>query len=90
MFSFKIASSEDFSQSLFFKIIVSYNYDKAFFSFYDIFFYTQEAFVFHLLVDLCIVHDHIVAYFFIYKDFHIFQELSYVVFLYYFDIFRNL
>ena len=44
--------------------IVSYKYIKAFFSFYNIFFYTQPAFAFHLLVDFYIIHDHIVAYFF--------------------------
>ena len=40
----------------------SYNYKRAFFSFY-IFCYTQQAFVFHLLRDFCNVHDHIVAFF---------------------------
>ena len=34
-----------------------------FFSFYNIFFYTQQAFAFDLLVDFCIIHDHIVAIF---------------------------
>ena len=35
-----------------------------FFSFYSIFFYTQQAFVFHFLRDFYIVHDHIVVFFF--------------------------
>ena len=53
-----------------FKIIVSYNYNKtlfprffALFLFYNFFFYSQKAFVFHILVDFCIAHDHIVALF---------------------------
>ena len=32
---------------------------KHFFSFYNIFFYTQQAFVFHFLRDFCNVYDHI-------------------------------
>ena len=34
-----------------------------FFSFYNIFFYTQQAFFFPLLSNFCNVHDHIVAFF---------------------------
>ena len=48
-----------FSKSKYFCIIII----KRFFSFYNIFFYTQQAFVFHLLRDFCNVHDHIVASF---------------------------
>ena len=45
------------------------------FSFYNIFFSIQQAFVFHPLVDFCIVHNHIVAFFpvIVYKDFDIFD-----------------
>ena len=35
---------------------------RHFFSFYNIFFYTQQAFVFHLLSDFCNVPDHIVTF----------------------------
>ena len=35
---------------------------RRFFSFCNIFFYTKQAFVFHLLVVFCIVHDHIVPF----------------------------
>ena len=45
-----------------FLIILSYNYNNAFFLLH-IFFYTQQAFAFHLLVDFCIVNDHIVTFF---------------------------
>ena len=55
-FSFKEAK---FSKSKYFLIIII----KRFFSFYNIFCYTKQAFVFHLLVDFCIVYDHIVAFF---------------------------
>ena len=34
---------------------------RRFFSFFNIFFYTQQAFVLHLLADFRIVHDHIFA-----------------------------
>ena len=68
--------------------IVSYNYNKDFFSFYNIFFYTKQAFVFHLLKDFRIFDDHIVVFFFFFrktlisqKDFDIFRELFFVVFL---------
>ena len=44
IFIFEIGSSKDFYKSLFFKIIVIYKYNKAFFSFYNIFFDTQKAF----------------------------------------------
>ena len=39
---------------------------KRFFSFYNIFFYTQQAFAFHLLSDFRNVHDHIDAFFFLF------------------------
>ena len=60
--------------------IVSHNYNKAFsfFSFYNIFFYSQPAFVFHLLVDF-----RIIFLFLIKKDFDNFHEPSFVVFLCY-------
>ena len=45
--------------------MVSYNYNKVFFLILYIFFYTQLAFDFHLLVGFCIVHDHIIAFFFL-------------------------
>ena len=37
---------------------------KPLFSFCNIFFCTQQAFVFHFLRDFCNIHDHIVAFFF--------------------------
>ena len=68
--------------------IVSYNYNKDFFSFYNFFFYTKQDFVFHLLKDFRIFDNHIVAFFFFFrktlisqKDFDIFRELFFVVFL---------
>ena len=50
---------------------------KPFFSFYNIFFYAQLVFIFHLLVDFCIFDNHIVAFclFLFQKDFDIFHEL---------------
>ena len=56
-----------YSKSLFFKIIVSYNCNKAFFSHSIIFLYaayTQQVFLFHFLRDFCNVHDHIFSAFF--------------------------
>ena len=35
---------------------------RHFFSFFDILFYAQQAFVFHFLIDFCIVHDNIVTF----------------------------
>ena len=57
---------------------------SRFLSLCNTFFYTQLAFVFHLPVDFCVVHDHMVALFLflLKKDFH---ELFFVVFLYYLD-----
>ena len=46
-----------FSGLKYFLIIVI----KRFFSFYSLFFYTQQATIFHLLRDFCYVQDHIVA-----------------------------
>ena len=43
-----------------------------------IFINTEQAFVFHLVANSCIVHNHIVVLFFhfpLWKDFHIFQKL---------------
>ena len=34
---------------------------KDFFSIYNIF-YTHQAFLFHLVVDFCIAHDHVTAF----------------------------
>ena len=61
---------------------------KLFSSIYDIFFYTQPVFVLRLLLDFCIVHDHIIVFFLflLYKDFNIFPEL----FLYFFFIIYTL
>ena len=36
---------------------------RHFLSFYNIFFYTQQPFVSHFLLNFCIIHDHIVAFF---------------------------
>ena len=36
---------------------------KRFFSFFNIYFYTEQAFVFHLLRNFCNVHDHTIAFF---------------------------
>ena len=36
---------------------------RCFFPWYNILFYTQAAFVFHILVDFCMFHDLIVAFF---------------------------
>ena len=47
-----------------FKIIVFIIVIKLFLSSDNIFFYTQQAFVFHLLRDFCKVHDHIATFFF--------------------------
>ena len=68
LFLFKFFSDVNlYSKSLFFKIIVSYNCKKAFFSHSIIFLYTaytQQVFLFHLLRDFCNVHDHIFSAFF--------------------------
>ena len=48
---------------------------KHFFSFSNIFFYTQQAFVLHILRDFCNVHDHIIAFFrFLLKNISIAQK----------------
>ena len=44
-------------------ILDIYNKFSFFFAFYNIFFYTQLAFIFYLLRDSYIVHDHILAFF---------------------------
>ena len=49
-----------FSKLKYFLIIITWH----FFSFYNIFFYTQKAFFFLLLRDFCNVHNHSVAFFF--------------------------
>ena len=36
---------------------------KHFLSFYSVIYYTQQAFVFRLLVDFCIAQDHVVVFF---------------------------
>ena len=46
------------SKSKYFLIIIM----KRFFSFYNVFFYTQEAHIFHLLIGICNIHHHIVAF----------------------------
>ena len=56
---------------------------KGFFSFYNIFFYTQPVSFFHLLRDICNINNHIVAFFHLQKDFEMFHELSFVIFLYF-------
>ena len=46
--------------------ILSFNCNKAFFFLIlCFFFYTQQAFVFHFVVDFCMVHDNIVVFFLI-------------------------
>ena len=50
-----------------------------FFSFCNIFVYAQEPFIFHLLIDFCISHKHIVTFFLFFllkKEFDIFHRLS--------------
>ena len=71
------------SHCFFEKLKVSCNYNKAIFHFI-IFFYTQKAFVFHLVVDFYIAHDNIVAFFpflFFLLSFDIFHELLFQIFL---------
>ena len=75
------AKFSKFSKLKYFLIIII----KHFFSFYNIFFYRQKAFIFHLLKDFCNAHDHFVAFFLLQKDFDIFHELFFVVFLYFLD-----
>ena len=56
---------------------------------YNIFFYTQQAFVYHPLVDFCIIYNHIAAFFFF--SFSSLERLWYLsqaffeVFRFYFD-----
>ena len=57
--SMKIKKKLFFSKLKYFFIIII----KRFFSFYNIFFYTQQAFVFHFLRDFFNIHDQIVAFF---------------------------
>ena len=75
-----------FSKLKYFLIIII----KRFFSFYNIFFfYTQQAFVFHLLRDFCNVHDdHIDAFFsffFFRKILISFTSFFLIAFLYFLD-----
>ena len=74
-----------FSKSKYFLIIII----KHFFSFYKFLFYTQQAFVFHLLRDCCNVHGHPVAFFifFFFKNILIpfTSFFMFVVFLYFLD-----
>ena len=57
---------------------------KCFFSFCDIFFYTQLTLVFHLLEDFCITRSHTdtFCFFFLQKNFYIVHKLFFVVFFY--------
>ena len=48
-----------FSKWKYFSLIIKYH----FFSFYNIFLYTQQAFVFHLQGDFCNLHEQIVTFF---------------------------
>ena len=52
-----------------------------FFSFCNIFSYTQQAYFFHLLRDFCNVHDHIIDFFSFLRKI----SISFIVFLYFFD-----
>ena len=68
-FSYKEAQ---FSKLKYFFIIIM----RHFFSFYRIFFfYTQQAFVFHLVVDFYMVHSYVVTFFLFLKNFGIFHKL---------------
>ena len=66
--------------------IVSHNYNKAFLNLL-FFFYTHQTFVFHFLVDFCIVQNHIVSFFLflLQKDFDIFHKF-FCIFNYYDNI----
>ena len=62
-----------FSKLKYFLILIT----KHLFSLYDIFFYTQQAFAFHILKNVSYVHDHIAGFLFffffmswLYGDFH--------------------
>ena len=82
IYSFKTSlysSSKELSKSLFFTIIVSYNYNKAFFLILQYFFYSQKAFVFHLLRDFCSIHNNTV--FFSCSSSERFQYFSHIFFL---------
>ena len=48
-----------FSKLKYFHMIII----RHFFSFYHVFFYTQQAFAFHILVDFCIVDNNIDTFF---------------------------
>ena len=74
---FYILHQKNFLSHHFFKIMVSYIYNKAFFLFYNVFFYTRQGFPFHLLRDFCNVHNHIVAIFIFLpqKNLDVFDEL---------------
>ena len=78
-FSYKEAN---FSKLKYFVIIIV----RRFFSFYNIFFHTQQAFLFHLLRDFCNVHDRIVGFVFFFRKILIsFKSLFFVVFLCFLD-----
>ena len=52
---------------------------------YNIFFYTQQVFVYHNLVNFCIIHNHIAAFFFF--SFSSLERLSYLSQAF-FEVFR--
>ena len=57
-----------------------------FFSFHNIFLYTEQASSFHVLVDFLIVHDHMSLFsFFFFRKTLISFTSFFAVFLYYFD-----
>ena len=58
---------------------------RFFFSFYNIFFYTDPVYLFHFLRDFCNVHDNIVAFFsFLFLErFQYFSRALFVDFLYF-------
>ena len=58
----------------------------TFFHILEYVFLYSRSFCFSSLVGFCTVHNHIAAFFPSLKNFNIFQELSFVVFLYYFDV----
>ena len=49
---------------------------KHFFSFYNLFFYTEQAFVFYLLRDFCNVHDHVHKELYIYIYIYILETYN--------------
>ena len=68
-----------FSKSKYFLVIIIQN----FFSFYNIFFYTQQAFAFHLLRDFC--NAHCCCFFFFYRKILISSASFFFSFLYFLD-----